>query len=119
MNALIGPGLPSLPGVRAITTISSAMVPLVHHSFSPSRRYAEPSGVGTAVVVMRAGSEPTSTSVSANAEMAPRASRGRYFCFCASVPNSLSGCGTPIDWCAESSVTRALDTEPHSDIARP
>ena len=37
MNALIGPGLPSLPGVRAITTISSATVPLVIHSFSPLR----------------------------------------------------------------------------------
>jgi len=36
-NALIGPGLPSLPGVRAITTISSAFVPLVIHSFSPFR----------------------------------------------------------------------------------
>ena len=50
-----------------------------------------------AVVVIAAGSEPTSVSVSANAEMAPLARRGRYFCFCSGVPNSLSGCGTPID----------------------
>ncbi len=38
MKALIGPGLPSLPGVRAITTISSAIGPFVHHSFSPLSR---------------------------------------------------------------------------------
>src|SRR6266705_2067210 len=56
---------------------------------------------------MRAGSEPTSPSVSANAEIAPAARRGRNFFFCSSVPNSLSGCGTPIDWCAESSATSA------------
>ena len=71
MKALIGPGLPLLPGVRAITTISSAIVPFVHHSFSPFRMYALPSAVGVAVVLMRAGSDPTSTSVSANAEIAP------------------------------------------------
>ena len=38
MKALIGPGLPSLPGVRAMTTNSSAIAPLVHHSFSPLSR---------------------------------------------------------------------------------
>ena len=37
MNALMGPGLPSLPSVRAITTMSSALVPLVIHSFEPLR----------------------------------------------------------------------------------
>jgi len=36
-NALIGPGFPALPGVRAMTTSSSAIVPFVHHSFSPFR----------------------------------------------------------------------------------
>src|SRR2546430_5724489 len=34
----------TLDGVRAITTISSALVPLVHHSFSPFRIHACPSG---------------------------------------------------------------------------
>ena len=29
--------------------------------------------------------------------IAPAAHRGRYFFFCSSVPNVLSGCGTPID----------------------
>ena len=56
-----------------------------------------PSGVRVAVVVMFAGSDPTSASVSANAEIAPFARRGKYFFFCSVVPNSLSGCGTPID----------------------
>ena len=38
--------------------------------------------------------------------------RGKYFFFCSSVPNSLSGCGTPIDCDAESSAT----SEPHFDV---
>src|SRR2546425_9578158 len=37
----------TLDGVRAITTSNSALVPLVHHSFSPFRIHAWPSGVGT------------------------------------------------------------------------
>ena len=49
------------------------------------------------MVSSAAGSDPTPASVSANAEMAPFASRGRYCLFCASVPNILSGCGTPMD----------------------
>ena len=28
---------------------------------------------------------------------------GRYRCFCSWVPNSATGCGTPIDWCADNS----------------
>src|SRR6185436_11128192 len=101
MNAEIGPGLPGvLPGVRAITTNSSAIAPFVHHSFSPEIDQPEPSGRGVASVDMRAGSEPTSVSVRANAEIAPLAQRGRYFRFCASLPKSLTGWGSPIDWCA-------------------
>ena len=42
--------------------------------------------------------------------MAPFARRGRYFCFCSGVPNSLSGCGTPIDCAAESSAVRLPST---------
>src|SRR5213593_4825496 len=61
----------TLDGVRAITTINSALVPLVHHSFSPFRSHACPSWVGTASVSMAAGSDPTPGSVSANAEIAP------------------------------------------------
>ena len=92
-----------LSGVRAITTMTSAMVPLVHHSFSPLIRYASPSSVSVAVVCIRAGSLPTSGSVSAKALISPATNRGKYFCFCSGVPNSLSGCGTPMDWCADSS----------------
>jgi hypothetical protein len=105
--------------VRAITTSSSAMVPLVHQSFSPLRMKASPSSVGSAVVVMAAGSEPTSLSVSAKAEMAPFASRGRYFSFCSGVPNILSGCGTPIDWWAERRAVRLPSLLVTMPMARP
>src|SRR3989442_12795 len=88
----------TLDGVRAITTISSALVPLVHHSFSPLRIHACPSPLGTASVSIAAGSDPTPGSVSANAEIAPWARRGEDFFFLASQPNILSGCGTPMDW---------------------
>src|SRR2546427_9945924 len=91
----------TLDGVRAITTISSALVPLVHHSFSPLRIHACPSPLGTASVSIAAGSDPTPGSVSANAEIAPWARRGEYFFFWASEPDILSGCGTPVDWWGE------------------
>src|SRR2546426_7856887 len=51
----------TLEGVRAITTINSALVPLVHHSFSPFRSHACPSWVGTASVSIAAGSDRKST----------------------------------------------------------
>ena len=98
-----------LSGVRAITTRSSARVPFVHQSFSPLMIQCEPSSLGVAVVTMFAGSEPAFTSVSANAVIAPLAMRGKYFFFCASVPKSLSGCGTPIDCDADISAV----SEPH------
>src|SRR5690606_41958183 len=65
------PIFPSFDGVRAITTMISATGPFVHQSFSPFRMYAWPSSVGSAVALILAGSEPTSGSVSANAETAP------------------------------------------------
>src|SRR5438477_4367651 len=107
----------NLDGVRAITTISSALVPLVHHSFSPFRIQDFPSSLGTAVVSIAAGSDPTPGSVSANAEIAPFARRGKYRFFCASEPNSLSGWGTPMDWWAESSAVREPSTDDTSSIA--
>ena len=89
--------LTTFGGVCAITTMSSAFRPFVHHSFSPLMIQPLPSGDGVAVVCIFAGSDPTPGSVSANAEIAPLASRGRYFFFCSSVPKSFKGCGTPID----------------------
>jgi hypothetical protein len=65
-----------------------------------------------------AGSLPTSGSVSRNAEISPRAHRGRNACFCVSVPNSITGCGTPIDWWALASATSDWCTEPSRCIAR-
>jgi hypothetical protein len=115
MNAVIcfrGFPLTILSGVRAITTSSSARVPLVHQSFSPLMTKCLPSGVGVAVVTMFAGSLPASTSVSANAVIAPLAMRGKYLRFCSSVPKRVSGCGTPIDWLAE----RSAVSDPSLDV---
>ena len=70
-NAVMPPLPPSCGGTWAITTTSSATTPLVVHSLTPSRMYAAPSSVGTAVLSSRAGSEPTSGSVSRNAVTAP------------------------------------------------
>ena len=100
MNAVIC--LRSLPftifgGVFAITTSTPAFTPLVHQSFSPFRMNSEPSGVGSARRLIVAGSEPAFDSVSAKAEISWRATRGRYFFFCSSVPKRSNGCGTPID----------------------
>ena len=94
-----------------MTTRRSATTPLVVHSLTPFSVYSEPSSDGTAVVPRRAGSDPTSGSVSRNALISPRAQRGRKRCFCSSVPNSASGWGTPIDWCADSRAPTAGETE--------
>ncbi len=76
-NAVIPPRCPSERGTAAITTSRSPTTPLVVHSLTPLRMYADPSSVGTAVVASRAGSLPTSGSVSRNAVMSVRAQRGR------------------------------------------
>ena len=73
----------------------------------------------TAVVESRAGSEPTSGSVRAKAEISPAAQRGRYLRLSSSVPNVSSGAGTPIDWWAESSDETLPQWLPSSVITRP
>ena len=88
-------------GVRAMTTNQRALVPLVHQSFSPFRMKCPPSGVGSARACIRAASEPTEVSVSANAEMSPAATCGRNSRFCSSLPKSRMGCAIPMDWWAE------------------
>jgi hypothetical protein len=115
-NAVMPPRDVSVFGTRAITTSSSATTPFVVHSLTPSRTKWSPSGV--AVIRSRAGSEPTSGSVSRNALIAPRAQRGRYCRFCSSDPNSFNGSGTPIDWCALSSAPRLGCTVPMISSAR-
>lgn len=62
---------------------------------------------------MRAGSLPTSASVSRNA-LISLVHRGSHFFFCSSVPYILIGCGTPMDWCADSNVDRVGCIEPAS-----
>jgi len=55
-------------------------------------------GIRLARVVMLAGSEPAFGSVSPKQPIhSPVASFGRYFCFCASVPNALIGTITSDD----------------------
>ena len=113
------PRPPSCFGTVAITTTSSAMTPLVVQSLTPSRMYSVPSSLSRAVDPIRAGSEPTSGSVSRKAVMAPSAHRVRYSCFCASVPNILTGSGTPMDMCADTSAPIDGCTDPISISARP
>src|SRR5207237_8033467 len=103
-------------GVRGVTTSHDGFAPLVHHSFSPCRIHAWPSRVGTAIVSIAAGAEPTPGSVKAKAEIAPFARRGRYFFFWVSVPNSFKGWGTPIDWCAETSAVMEASIDERSSM---
>lgn len=44
--------------------------------------------------------------------MSVRASRGRKVSFCSWLPKIFNGCGTPMDWWAESSAPMAGLTEP-------
>ena len=111
-NAEMPPRPPSCFGTVAITTTSSAMTPLVVQSFTPSRMYSLPSSLSRAVDPIRAGSEPTSGSVSRKAVTAPSAHRVRYSCFCSSVPNILTGSGTPMELCAETSAANDGCTDP-------
>lgn len=68
MNAVIPPLPFSVFGTTAITTTTSAITPFVAHSLVPLITYPLPSGVGVAVADIRAGSDPTSGSVSRKAE---------------------------------------------------
>jgi hypothetical protein len=113
-NAVMPPAWPSLWGTRAITTSRPAMTPLVVHSLVPLSTYSLPSGL--AVVRSRAGSLPTSGSVSKNA-LISRVHLGSHVRFCSSVPNIEIGCATPIDWCAESNPASEEFTEPTSSSA--
>jgi hypothetical protein len=94
------------------------MTPLVVQSLTPFKTYSELSSDGVAAVFSLAGSEPTSGSVSRKALISPRAHRGRKSCFCSSVPNRASGCGTPIDWCADSRAAIAGEADPAMMSAR-
>ena len=78
-----------------------------------------PSFDSVAVLESRAGSEPTSGSVSRKAVTAPAAHLGSHFFFCSSVPNLFTGSGTPIDWCADISAPMLGFTEPISISALP
>ncbi len=81
----------------AHTTKTSAIGLFVIHDLVPVR--LKPPSTLRARVVMLPGSEPALGSVSPKQPIqAPVASFGRYFCFCASVPNSLIGTMTSDPW---------------------
>jgi len=107
MNAVIPPLDSSVLGTTAMTITTSAIAPFVAQSFVPFTTKPEPSSVGTALVVMRAGSDPTSGSVSRKAEMWVLATFGSHSRFCSSEPNMRSGSGSPMDWWAERRVATA------------
>eukprot|EP01137_Pigoraptor_chileana_P030674 Opistho-2@17497 len=86
--------------VRANTVNISAMPPLLIQILLPLRRKCLPSADRVARVRMDPASDPLDGSVSAKAATcSPDASLGRYFCFCASLPNIRIPL-RPILWCA-------------------
>jgi hypothetical protein len=87
----VGTTNPRMPSsVRAHTTATSAIEPLVIHIFEPLITQSEPSR--WAWVFIEAGSEPESASVSPKHPMAsPAAIRGSHSCFCSSDPNFQIG----------------------------
>ena len=79
------PFLPLALSVTAMTTETSARLPLVMKVFEPFRTQESPSL--TAVVRVPPASEPALFSVRPQAPTnSPVASLGRYFIFCSSVP---------------------------------
>ncbi len=83
----VGTTKPRMPSsVRAQTTATSAIVPLVIHIFRPLSTQSVPSR--RAAVRIDAGSEPASGSVSPKQPIAsPAAIFGSHSCLCASLPN--------------------------------
>jgi len=80
----------------AHTTNTSAIGELVIHIFVPL--ISQPPSTLRARDFIPPGSEPWSGSVSPKQPTSsPVARRGRYFCFCSSVPNVLMGCMTRLD----------------------
>ena len=80
------PRLPFARSVTATTTITPPMRPWVMKFLDPLIRQPAPSR--TAEVFIPAASLPAPASVNPHApSTSPRTSRGRYFAFCASVPN--------------------------------
>ena len=73
-----------------------------------------PSSVGVAVLPIRAGSDPTSGSVSRNARDRALRAAGQEALLLLVGAEHLTGSGTPIDWCADSSAPRLGCTEPAS-----
>ena len=104
-------GTPKRPVLSVVSAIFSPMpgLPMMFSAgtftlLKRSKPYV-PSAEGVAVVDILAGSDPTSGSVNAKAEISPLAKRGKYFFFCSSVPKSLRGWGTPMLWWADNQVT--------------
>ncbi len=78
------------------------MTSTAHDDANQATRSVTRLSVGVAVVPIFAGSDPTSGSVRAKAEILPALNSGSHFFFCSGVPKSFSGCGTPMLWCADS-----------------
>ncbi len=80
----------------AQTTKTSAIGEFVIHVLAPSS--TQPPGTRRARVLIAPGSDPASGSVSPKQPTSsPVASRGRYFCRCASLPNAWMGNMTRLD----------------------
>ena len=85
-KALIPPRARFSLSVKANTVATSATSPLVMKCLRPFS--TQPVSVRSAVVLMFAASDPASGSLRAKQPVhSPLARRGRYFCFCFSVPS--------------------------------
>ena len=86
------------PSTFAKTTKRSAKPPFVIHIFSPFSRKL-PSGCRVAFVRAPIASDPDPDSLRPYApRISPLSSFGRYFCFCASLPKSISGTIVRLAW---------------------
>src|SRR5712664_1568655 len=102
------PLLPSAGSIFANTFSTPATLPFVTQVFVPLNLYTSPSRIARACIP--AASEPAAGSVRQNApSVSPVAMRRKYFFFCASVPNSISGACTA-EFVTPSAVDIAVNT---------
>ncbi len=105
------PLAPLLGSVRAATTATSHWWPFVMNVFEPLRiQSPEPSSALTAVDLRLARSEPPDGSVMPIDRISsPVATRGRYFCFCSSVPRLTMYGAVTSEWMPKHDATAAVN----------
>src|ERR1700761_7407988 len=124
-GVLVGTTKPRTPSsVTAQTIATSATEPLVIHILRPLRIQSDPSRL--ARVVIAAGSEPASGSVSPKQpSSSPAAMPGNHCCFCSSEPNrqianiANEPCTDTIDRIPESAASNSVHARPKCTAEAP